>query len=110
MPEFETPDAFEAAFRAAVEQVRPGTEVTRVSRTLVAVKLRADLRGRRFIDAFFNATNLRTDLSVIDGTERLFGYDNLGGWHRHPTGSPDAHEPCDKPDLTDFLREASELP
>lgn len=110
MAEFETAEAFEAAFRSAVEEVWPGAHVIRVARTIVAVKLRVDLAGRRFIDAFFNASSQRMDLSVIEGTERLFGYDNLGGWHCHPVAAPLAHEPCAMPDLVPFLREASQIP
>jgi hypothetical protein len=80
-----------------------------VERTLVAIKLRVDLSSGRFIDVFFNCRNGRTDLSVVEGERRIFGYDNLGGWHRHPVNAPDDHEPCDVPSLEQFLVEASQL-
>jgi hypothetical protein len=41
--------------------------------------------------------------------QRVFGYDNLGGWHRHPVGSPEEHEACDAPTFDGFLREVVNL-
>lgn len=73
------PDQFETAFRAAVAAVLPSASVERVARTLVLIKLRADLDADRFIDVFFNSHNGRVDLALIDKGERVFGYDNLGG-------------------------------
>jgi hypothetical protein len=99
-------DAFEAAFRAAVAAVLPSATVEVVTRTIVAIKLRVDVDDARFIDVFFNQRNRRTDLSVIDGGRRVFGYDNLGNWHCHPIAAPDRHEACSQPELEDFLRTA----
>ena len=64
MPLFERPDDFEGALRNAVASALPGALVTRVRRTIISVKLRVDLDARLFIDAFFNARNQRTDLSL----------------------------------------------
>jgi hypothetical protein len=44
MPLPDDPDAFGSAFRAAVAAVLPSTIVQRVSRTIIAIKLRVDLR------------------------------------------------------------------
>jgi hypothetical protein len=104
VPPFERLGDFEEALRSAVASSLPGVPVTRVRRTIVSVKLRVDLDDRRFIDAFFNVRNQRTDLSLIAGGRRIFGYDNLGGWHRHPTDYPDRHEPCQPPTLMEFVQ------
>lgn len=109
MPPFERPDDFEEALRSAVASALPGASVTRVRRTIVSVKLRVDLDDRLFIDIFFNARNQRTDLSVIAGGRRILGYDNLGGWHRHPVEDPDRHEDCPAPTLREFLLEVASL-
>ena len=106
MPLPDDPDAFESAFRAAVGAVLPSTTVQRVSRTIIAIKLRVDLDEHRFIDVFFNARNQRVDLSVIERGKRIWGYDNLGGWHRHPRGAPEQHEACAEPSLETFIHEA----
>src|SRR6266446_8239104 len=41
----------------------------------------------------------RTDFALIRNEQRIFGYDNLGGWHRHPAEDPRSHIPCDKPSV-----------
>jgi hypothetical protein len=79
MPLPDDPDLFEAALRAAVAAVLPSATVERSARTIVAIKLRVDLDRNRFIDVFFNSRNGCRDLAVIQGDQRLFGYDNLGG-------------------------------
>jgi hypothetical protein len=109
MPLPEGLEEFEATFRAAVESALPSATVECAARTLIVVKLRVDLRENSFIDVFFNARNQRCDLTLIDRGERRLGYDNLGGWHRHPPEAPDRHEDCPQPDIEAFIREASEL-
>lgn len=109
MQEFERPEDFEEALRRAAASSLAGLPVRRVRRTSVSVKLRIDLDARRFIDVFFNARNQRTDLALVAGDRRVFGYDNLGGWHRHPPEDPDRHEDCSAPTLEQFLREVDSL-
>ena len=109
MPLPDDRDAFEAAFRAAVAAVVPSATVQVVDRTLIAVKLRVHLGADRFLDVFFNEHNGRTDLALIAGGQRLFGYDNLGGWHEHPAAAPERHEACAEPALEDFVHIAVSL-
>ena len=102
-------EGFESAFRAAVAAAFPSASVERVHWTIIAIKLRADLNEHRFIDVFFNARNRRTDLAVIERGERIFGYDNLGGWHRHPRRTPERHKACAEPSLEGFIEDVSKL-
>lgn len=46
---------------------------------------------------------------MLDGDRRILGYDNLGGWHRHPPEDPHRHDDCEEPTLEAFLREAVNL-
>lgn len=106
MPLPDDRDTFEAAFRAAVAAVLPSATVEVVARTVVTIKLPVDVDEDRFIDVFFNERNRRTDLSLIEGGRRVFGYDNLGDWHCHPLAAPERHEACVEPTLEDFVRVA----
>jgi hypothetical protein len=109
MPPPDDRDAFEAAFRATVAAVLPSATVEVVARMLVLIKLRVDLDADRFIDVFFNSRNRRTDLSLIEGGRRVFGYDNLGDWHCHPPEAPELHVACSEPNVGDFIRAAVAL-
>lgn len=62
-----------------------------------------------FIDIFYNPKNDRTDFALIHNTQRIFGYDNLGGWHRHPAESPESHISCDEPPLEQVFQEMKEV-
>lgn len=109
MPIPEDLDSFEAAVRTAVAAVLPSGAVETVARTIIVIKLRVDLHDGRFIDVFFNSRNRRADLSLIDGGTRIFGYDNLGGWHCHRPEAPERHDPCAEPAVEDFSRTAVAL-
>ena len=109
MRRFERPSDFETALIEAAAAVLPSARVISIRRTMIAAKVRIDLGPTRFVDCFFNARNQRMDLSVIDGGVRVLGYDNLGGWHRHPWGRADEHEPCAAPTLDQVLREVAAL-
>ena len=108
MPLPDDRDAFEAAFRGAVAAVLPSATVQVVDRTLIAVKLRVPLGTTQFLDVF-NKRNGRTDLTLIADGQRVFGYDNLGGWHRHPATAPERHQACAEPTLEHFVRTAASV-
>ncbi|HEX7408417.1 MAG TPA: hypothetical protein VF515_12305 [Candidatus Binatia bacterium] len=57
MPLADDPDAFEAAFYAAVAAVLPSATIERTARTVIAVKLRVAVGENDFIDVFFNSRN-----------------------------------------------------
>jgi hypothetical protein len=46
---------------------------------------------------------VRLDFTTIKDDQRIFGYDNAGGWHYHPVENPDSHEPCPKPTLGEIF-------
>jgi hypothetical protein len=71
MPLADDPDAFEAAFRAAVAAVLPSATIERTARTVIAVKLRVALGEDHFIDVFFNSRNGRMDLALRPRTTWL---------------------------------------
>ena len=50
--------------------------------------------------------NKRMAKSIKDN-KRIFGYDNLGGWHYHPLNKLDEHVKCKEPSLKFVLKEMS---
>lgn len=56
------------------------------------LKMRLLLDPMLFIDIFYGARKERIDFALIQERKRIFGIDNLAGWHRHPLGEPDRHE------------------
>lgn len=81
-------------------------------RRLTQYSLRLHIGEALFIEVYFNSQNRRQSYALIKGEKRVFGCDNVGGWHWHPLVSPEAHEPCTcEPSLCEIfsrLREAAQ--
>ena len=73
------------------------------------VNIRIELNAERFIDIFFREETGRTDFALIVGGQRIFGLDNLGGWHRHSFDDPTQHIPCAEPTPEDALRQIKQV-
>lgn len=71
----------------------------------VVVKARFGLNNR-FIDIFYNSQTGTTAYSLIEGSQRIFGTDNTGGWHLHPKDKPDSHRKCNPVSFEKFLKRA----
>jgi len=58
-----------------------------------------------YLDIFYNVDTERKDFALIWKNRRIFGFDNLGGWHFHPYESPEQHVPSPEPSVeTVFLK------
>lgn len=68
-------------------------------KTPKSLKANIHLRENLFIALRYNSRNERIDIALIQGNQRIFGYDNLKQWHYHPLENPDKHMPCDKPSV-----------
>jgi hypothetical protein len=53
--------------------------------------------------------NDRTDFALIKNGKRIFGCDNLGGWHIHPLRNPDEHESCKEPEIEDIFKKVKNI-
>jgi hypothetical protein len=71
--------------------------------------LRLIISPRLFVDIYYNTLTGRFDFSLIQGTSRIFGYDNLKIWHFHPFDHPNDHVECIAPTLEQILVETSEV-
>lgn len=61
--------------------------------TATSINLRVDVSPGGFIDVFYNEQTETTAYALIQDGQRVFGADNAGGWHVHPFGDPDRHDP-----------------
>lgn len=82
------------------QAVRTGFPDALVDMTIVRhtrLKTRIDLEKGCHVDIFFREETQRIDYALICGGTRLFGLDNLKGWHYHPLEEPSQHIPCAAP-------------
>ena len=87
----------------------PNAGISNLNRRINAIKLRMQIAERIFIDIYFNSDSGRLDFTTIKGDHRVFGYDNAGGWHRHPVKDPDRHEPCPESTLEEIFQQTARV-
>ena len=73
------------------------------------IRIRIRVNPTTFIELYHNAQNERGSYALIFGRRRIFGYDGVKEWHRHPLDDPERHEPCRKPRLPGVLREMKRI-
>jgi len=58
-----------------------------------------------FVDVYYNSQTGSTSYAYIQGRQRLFGANNMRiGWHVHPFGQADVHQPSKPLSISGFLR------
>lgn len=87
----------------------PKARILLRQRRLNAISLRIQITESTFIDVYFNIDSERLDFTTIRGEQRIFGYDNAGGWHYHPKEDPERHEPCPKPTLEEIFEQTARV-
>ena len=63
------------------------------------LKLRLSLSVDFFIEVFYSPRTDKVSFTLIVDGKRIFGIDNLGGWHRHPIENPSTHVGITEPKL-----------
>ena len=62
-----------------------------------------------FIEVYYSAENQRQSYALISKGQRVFGCDNLFGWHYHPRENPDQHNFCQaEPSLEEIFTQLKE--
>lgn len=73
------------------------------------LQIRIQIDPATFIELYHNAQNGRSSYALIHQQRRIFGYDGVKTWHRHPLSDPTQHESCAKPHLAQVLREMKRI-
>jgi hypothetical protein len=70
---------------------------------LTHLSLRITINEETFVDVYFNEETHRTDYALIHRGERVYGVDNLKGWHYHPFQAVEQHLPCPEPSVQEVF-------
>ena len=100
---------FEHECRTFADEWLGSTVVVESERRYNFIKIRIHVRSSIFIELYHNAQNGRGSYALIRDNQRIFGYDGVIRWHRHPLGDSEKHEPCAKPRLSQALREMKHI-
>ena len=75
------------------------------------IKLRLIFSVDFFVEVFYAPQTAKVSFTLIKDEERIFGIDNLGGWHRHPVKNPSNHIDISEPkfkEIFEWLKKAKE--
>ena len=98
-------DAFQAKVQDLAGQYFPTSKPELQEANPLRLEMRIVLSSDLFIDIFYGVSKKRIDFALIKATERIFGIDNLNGWHRHPFGGVKRHEAIEEPTLEEVFSE-----
>ncbi len=94
-------------FRDRIEKLSkthfPDTEIQIREYSKFRIKLRLVLSVDLFVEIFYASQTGKASFALIEENERIFGIDNLGGWHRHPLGKSTNHVDIAKPELYEIF-------
>lgn len=58
---------------------------------LTQYSLRINIAEEIFVEVYYNNENQRQSYTLVSKGQRVFGCDNLLGWHYHPRENPEKH-------------------
>ncbi len=100
---------FSSLLCQAVQKVFPHATLNVSVIRSTRLKARIELSEERFVDVFFHEETQRTDYALIVARKRVFGLDNLRGWHRHSVENPSQHISCPEPTPQEAMKQIQEV-
>lgn len=100
---------FREKIETAKEQYFPHGKLEVMDERLNFLKVRIVFKEELFLDIYYNSANNRTDYALIEHGKRIFGCDNLGGWHIHPYENPDVHKKCAEPKVDEIFERVKKV-
>lgn len=102
-------EAFYEKLQSLVQQHFPTAKLEPKEINPLRLKVRIILSEMVFIDVFYGRRKNRVDFALIREERRIFGIDNLQGWHRHPLEAPESHVKMKEPSMEDIFTELAQL-
>ena len=91
--------------RRTARSAFPGAALDYTVVRLTHLRLRITINEETLVDVYFNEETQRTDYALIHRGERVYGVDNLKGWHYHPFRTVEQHLPCPEPSVLKVFEE-----
>jgi hypothetical protein len=102
-------DRFLNTLQKALDKDFEKYQIEYLLKTPKSLKARIHLSEEYFIAVRYNVRNGRIDVALIKNDQRIFGYDNLKEWHRHPYEEPSKHVPCRPPSIHTIISDTRKI-
>ncbi len=98
-------DSFLREIKTLKDELFPEAKIEITYKRIDKISLRIITAPSSLLDIYVNTETGRYDFALIKKDKRIFGYDNLGGWHYHPYNNPETHIECNEPDIKHVFKE-----
>jgi len=99
---------FQRELVVALQKYLPSGEVSVREMNTFRFKGRVRTTASLFIDIFYSVRTHRISFAVLYKEKRVFGIDNLNGWHSHPFDSPHKHVQIAELSIENIVMECSD--
>lgn len=99
---------FSERFALFIREFLPHCLIEVTEQNSLRLKARVRISLAMFIDIFYAMRTGKISIALVLEGKRVFGIDNLGGWHVHPVGENQAHHRIEEPSLEEALRRCVE--
>ena len=104
-----TLEGFLAEVRGAAQSAFPKAAFDYTIVRLTHLSFRITINKETLVDVYFNEETQRTDYALIHEGARVYGVDNLKGWHYHPFQAVEQHLPCPEPSVQEVFEKIKEI-
>lgn len=87
----------------------PSSDVEVVEMNMLRYKVRIHIAASFFIDVFYAFRTQKVSFAVVQKGDRIFGIDNLHGWHNHPFDKPEDHIQIAEPSIEAIVGECTKI-
>lgn len=81
----------------------PAGEIEVIEMNMLRLKVRIYIAVSFFIDVFYAVRTQKISFALVQKGKRIFGIDNLDGWHFHPFGRPEDHVQMTEPSIESMV-------
>jgi hypothetical protein len=87
----------------------PGGDLEIIEMSILRLKVRFYIAVSFFVDIFYAVRTQKVSFAVVQKGKRIFGIDNLGGWHSHPFGKSEEHVKIPEQSIESIVIECSRI-
>ncbi len=76
---------------------------------MLRLKVRIYIAVSFFMDVFYAVRTQKISFALVKKGKRIFGIDNLDGWHFHPFGKPEDHVQTTEPSTESMVMQCTKV-
>ena len=92
-----------------LQRYLPGGETEVIEMNMLRLKVRIYIAVSFFMDVFYAVRTQKISFALVQKGKRIFGIDDLDGWHFHPFGKPEDHVQMTEPSIESMVMQCTRV-